>query len=274
MGNIKLQIIKDIIPQVDFLRGGKILSPVNPSGYYVIDSNTLILKDSDGSIDVIDPGFYRYDDEYFEKKLNFLNSLNIRNIFLTHRHFDHFAIMNVMNFSGEVFAHPITDEEVQYHPGFATGHINFYDLLKTYFGINPELLRHYQAKSIIDKSVKIGPYKFEIIHSPGHSPDLLVFYQKENRFIATGDLIVTVKKNKLIVRAGTLRPQGSNCYDLIRSLNKLLQLDLDILIPGHGEPLLVKKDIEEMKKNIPYMFYKVVEEYINSKKPGERFGKK
>ena len=274
MKNIDLEIINNIIPEVDFLRGGKILSPVNPEGYYVIDSNTLILKDKNGEVDVIDPGFYRYEDEYFDKKLNYLNSLKVRNIFLTHRHFDHFAIMNVMDYSGEIFAYPITDEEIQYHPGFTTGHINFYDLLKTYFGINPELLRHYHAKTITEKTVKIGQYDFEIIHSPGHSPDLIVFYQKDNKFIATGDLIVTVRKDKLIVRAGTLRPQGSNCYDLIKSLDKLEKLDLDLLIPGHGEPLLEKKQIDKMKNNIPYMFYKVVEEYINSKKPGERFKKK
>ena len=264
----------ELAPGVKVLRGEKIFSPVNPKGYYIFDCNTtIVMGPNDKFVDVIDPGFYRRNDSFFEEKREFLESLNIRNIYLTHRHFDHFSIMNVLKYRGKVYAYPITDEALQYHPGFTTGHINFFDVMKTYFDIDPSLLRHYQAEFIKEGEVEIGRYKFQVIHTPGHTPDSVTYYQPELKLAVTGDLIVAfIRKNgEKIIKAGTLRPQGSNCMDLFKSLEKLKEMEIKYLVPGHGIPVLKEEEIEEMKKNIPYLFYNVVHEYIYAKSQAERF---
>ncbi len=269
------QRLTELAPGIKVLHGEKIFSPVNPNGYYIYDCNTLIAEAEDRSlVDLIDPGFYRRNDEQFEEKRKFLEGLNIRNIYLTHRHFDHFSIMNVLKYFGKAYAYPITDEAIQYHPGFTTGHINFFDVMKTYFDIDPALLRHYQTEFIDEGEEKIGRYKFQIIPTPGHSPDSITFYQPELKLAVVGDLIVAFKRKNgdEIIKAGTLRPQGSNCFDLFRSLEKLLPLEIEILIPGHGFPLIGKEKVEKMKKNLPQMFYNVVKEYLIARNQTERFG--
>ncbi len=266
--------IYEIFPGVKLLKGEKIFSPINPKGYYIFDCNTIIVETKDGNfVDMIDPGFYRRNDPLFEEKREFFESMKVRNIYLTHRHFDHFAIMNVLNYSGKVFAYSITDEELQYHPGFTTGHINFFDVMKTYFDIDPALLRHYQAEFIGEGEVEIGRYTFQVIHTPGHTPDSITFYQKDLKLAVVGDLIVAFqrKNGERLIKAGTLRPQGSNCFDLFRSLEKIKDLPIDILVPGHGIPYLEKEAVRKMKEDFPLMFYKVVYEYLYARSQGERF---
>lgn len=271
--SIKERVI-EAVDGIKILRGEKIFSPVNPKGYYIFDCNTTIVEGENGKfVDLIDPGFYRKNDPLFEEKKEFFESLNVRNIFLTHRHFDHFAIMNVLKYSGKVFAYPITDEAIQYHPGFTTGHINFFDVMKTYFDIDPALLRHYQAEFIEEGEVEIGRFKFRVIHTPGHTPDSITYFLEDKGLAVVGDLLVAfVRKNgEELIKAGTLRPQGSNCFDLFRSLEKIKELPVKMIVPGHGVPLLNEEKVEKIKRELPHLFYNVVHEYIHSKSQGERF---
>jgi hydroxyacylglutathione hydrolase len=74
----------------------------------------------------------------------------------------------------------------------------------------------------------------EVIKTPGHTPGSVCFYSKLDRLLISGD---TVFSEGYFGRTDT--PGGDN-GQMLESLSKLSKLEVDVLLPGHGMPLLKK----------------------------------
>lgn len=74
---------------------------------------------------------------------------------------------------------------------------------------------------------------FTCVHTPGHTPGSTCFHDPERKVIFVGDAIVTP--------GGAIHgPVDEFSLDAARgrvSLNKIANLDFDILLSGHGEPV-------------------------------------
>ncbi|MBI5511179.1 MAG: MBL fold metallo-hydrolase [Deltaproteobacteria bacterium] len=82
----------------------------------------------------------------------------------------------------------------------------------------------------------LGPdFDWEAIHTPGHAPGHLCFYEHRLRSILTGDLVVAT---------GTvvIAPPNGNMTDYMASLERLLALELGFMFPGHGAPLAASRE--------------------------------
>jgi glyoxylase-like metal-dependent hydrolase (beta-lactamase superfamily II) len=95
------------------------------------------------------------------------------------------------------------------------------------------LLREGETLDLRDRSLRI-------LHRPGHSPSDTVFVDEERRLALGGDhLIKHISSNPLIARPlngiDTERPQALVTY--LDSLRRTRELDLDLVLPGHGEPI-------------------------------------
>ena len=78
----------------------------------------------------------------------------------------------------------------------------------------------------------IGPYHFEVIHTPGHAADGIVLYHRPTRILISAD---TLWESDMAVI--TPRIEGSAAvYNIQQSLNRLAELKVDKVFPGHGEP--------------------------------------
>jgi glyoxylase-like metal-dependent hydrolase (beta-lactamase superfamily II) len=74
-------------------------------------------------------------------------------------------------------------------------------------------------------------FKFEVLWTPGHSPGHVCLYERERRFIFTGDHILY----ETIPRVGFNPQSGDNpLSDYISSLKKLEHLNVHFTLPGHG----------------------------------------
>ncbi len=87
----------------------------------------------------------------------------------------------------------------------------------------------------VDRRLKdgdaIGP--FTVVHLPGHTPGSVAFYHASRKILFAGDAVVTSRG-----RATLSSPWATYDRDeAIRSLEKLTKLSIDVLVPGHGEPL-------------------------------------
>ncbi|MDK2826927.1 MAG: hydroxyacylglutathione hydrolase [Methanolobus sp.] len=71
--------------------------------------------------------------------------------------------------------------------------------------------------------------ELEVIHTPGHTPGGICLYEANSKSLFSGD---TVFPNGSIGRTDF---QGGNRNQLTESINKLVQLDVKTLYPGHGE---------------------------------------
>lgn len=75
--------------------------------------------------------------------------------------------------------------------------------------------------------IKIGDFKFQALHTPGHSIGSLCFFEPNHNILITGDVVF---------RHGSFGrvdlPTG-NPQQLIASITRLAQLPVEILLPGH-----------------------------------------
>lgn len=74
------------------------------------------------------------------------------------------------------------------------------------------------------EEIQAGSYRFQAIHTPGHSPEHLCFYEPDRGWLFTGDLYVGGRDRAL--RA------GYDIWEIIASLKRVAALDIRALFPG------------------------------------------
>jgi glyoxylase-like metal-dependent hydrolase (beta-lactamase superfamily II) len=87
-------------------------------------------------------------------------------------------------------------------------------------------------------TVELRDRTLEVHFRPGHSPTDTVFEDRERRMLIAGDhLLKHISSNPLITRpvGQEERPQALVTY--IDSLRRTREMDLDLVLPGHGEPI-------------------------------------
>jgi glyoxylase-like metal-dependent hydrolase (beta-lactamase superfamily II) len=72
-----------------------------------------------------------------------------------------------------------------------------------------------------------GSWHLEAIHTPGHAPGHLAFYERRYRLLFAGDMVSTLSS---IVIA----PPEGDLAVYLRSLERLRELDCCLLLPSHG----------------------------------------
>ena len=81
-------------------------------------------------------------------------------------------------------------------------------------------------------------------HRPGHSPSDTVFHDRERRILIAADhLLGHISSNPLITRPrdGSQRAQALVQY--LDSLAATREMDVDLVLPGHGDPFTGHRDI-------------------------------
>ena len=82
------------------------------------------------------------------------------------------------------------------------------------------------------QEIQVGPYRFEVIHTPGHAADGLVLYCRSRRILLSSDALW---ENDFPVM--TLAVEGADAIaTMLTSLNKIATLEVDRVFPGHGAP--------------------------------------
>lgn len=190
-------------------------------------TNTYLLGDPDTkSAVVIDPA---WDGEQIAG-VALDRGWQIRAIWLTHAHFDHFGGVSGIEKSTDtlipVALHPLDFPLWQVHGG------------ATYFGITefdpgPEPTIDLEA----GMELTLGTYRFEVRHTPGHSLGHVIFVSEGLGVVFCGDLIFSGS-------VGRTDLQGGNWDTLLQSIREeILELpDETHLFTGHGPPTTVGKE--------------------------------
>jgi glyoxylase-like metal-dependent hydrolase (beta-lactamase superfamily II) len=78
----------------------------------------------------------------------------------------------------------------------------------------------------------------EVGFRPGHSPTDTVFHDRARRMLVAGDhLIKHISSNPLISRPVGSKERPRSLMTYIDSLKKTQAMDLDLVLPGHGDPV-------------------------------------
>jgi len=150
-------------------------------------------------------------------------------------HIDHFA--GNYFFDGTVVAHEGTREAVFTFP---------VERLKEIIGKEyPDSLRFmdeytFRPPSITcsqDMQLYVGDHTFHLIHLPGHTPYQMAVYIPQEKVIFSADNVFCNVQAWL---------QDALPYQWLNSLEKIEELDVDVIVPGHGN-ICDRKYIPEMK---------------------------
>ena len=189
-------------------------------------TNCYIVEDEESKETmVIDPGGEP------EKIIDMLNTLGINElkyIYLTHCHGDHFGgILELKKQKGG---------KVLIHRDDAEGLYNSSISLTYYIGMDDIEL---EADSRVDEgdTIHLGNLEFKVIHTPGHTKGGTCLYCKEQALLFSGD---TLFKGTW----GITDLPTSSFPDIIASItNKLATLpDETIVYPGHGKSTRIKEE--------------------------------
>ncbi len=181
-------------------------------------ANCYIFGDgSTKDVVVIDPGGEP------NKIIDFINknSYVVKNIILTHGHFDHIGgLKEVKQYSGvEILIHKLDSEML------TDSAQNFSKFIGLKAG---EVIQVPADKFVTDGDVfYVGGISYKIIHTPGHTRGgISILFDK---YLFSGD---TLFKESI----GRTDLPFSNHSDILNSVNKLIELDSDVIVyPGHGE---------------------------------------
>ena len=102
----------------------------------------------------------------------------------------------------------------------------------------------------------------EVIYTPGHSDDSVSLYFKEDKVLVTGDLVTL---------PGDL-PIYTSYNELIKSLNKIKEIDFNVLLSSWAEPKSDNEAKDVIDKSISYLMNldKIVEEVSNGNVPEDK----
>lgn len=77
-----------------------------------------------------------------------------------------------------------------------------------------------------DLTLAVGDHTFELLHTPGHTPGQIAVHVPQERVVFTGDTIFSECQTWLM---------GSNVTEWLAALDRIAKLDVDWVVPGHGD---------------------------------------
>jgi len=198
----------------------------------MLDCNTYVIKGNPAII--IDPGSPQFLTALVQDlQQDGIETKDIDIITNTHLHADHCGANEAFKqISGaEILSHPLQKQ--------------FYDraVIETarFFGFPPT---EFAADSYVDSNkLDTGDMEFEFISSPGHSPDSICLYSQRDKVLICGDVIFAGN-------VGRADLPGGNADELKRSIEKLSQLEINYLLPGHMDIITTA---EEVKDNFEFI---------------------
>jgi endoribonuclease LACTB2 len=132
-------------------------------------------------------------------------------IVLTHHHPDHIGAANACaeRYQVPIWAHPWTAEKLK-------------DRIAVSRTIHDR--DHLDLGPCPDGS---GPWHLEAVHTPGHAPGHLAFYEPRYRLLFVADMISTVS-------SVVIAPPEGDLHVYMQSLARLRSFDCRLLLPAHG----------------------------------------
>lgn len=196
------------------------LGPLGTNCYIVYDNKHALIIDPGGEASNIV--------EFLQQE-----GLSACAILLTHAHFDHIGGVQLLR----------TDLALDVYL-----HQNEQDWLD-----NPELNRSAsfgaeivtkRAEHILQSGkIQVGPFLFDVIHTPGHSPGSVSFIFEEAGFVISGDVLFQQGIGRTDLPGGDMK-------QLETSIRRKLYLldDAFVVYPGHGPETTIKAE----KENNPF----------------------
>lgn len=183
----------------------RIVAPPLAANCYLLIDEQKALIDVGGDAEFIFKALKRYIEP---KELDY--------VLLTHSHYDHASAAGYFKGIAKIAIH---EEEMK--------------LLKlqkfaSVFGIR---FKAFEPDILLKggEVFELGEAKLEVIHTPGHSPGSVCFYEPKKKWLFSGDTVFAYGS------FGRYDLPGGNGRLLLESIEKLSKLEVENLYPGHED---------------------------------------
>ena len=202
----------------------------------MLDCNTYVIRDKIGVI--IDPGSPQFLPALVKNlREDGIDPEDIDIIANTHLHGDHCG-------ANQAFKQ-LSGARITVHPAQQRSYDIAVIQTARFFGFSP--LDFKADDCFEDNLLKAGSMEFELIHSPGHSPDSICYYCPGDRVLLCGDVVFAQN-------TGRVDLPGGNADELRQSIEELSKLDIEYLLPGHMNVVIgateVAHNFEFIKENV------------------------
>jgi len=210
-------------------------------------ANTFLLTDDEGAI-IIDagcgwPAAYAKLKDFLAS--NGFSPADVHTVVLSHAHPDHMGAMPFLleESSPRIFIHPLEVELARdprlLNKSFDMCYITDYymerlgdadpasfDILEYFSGLCP--MGDAAAAATVEEgeTLELGGRTFEAIHTPGHAPGHLSFFERQTGILLSGDIIGEV--------VAWYCPSGGGARGYLESLDKVEALPVRLIMPSHG----------------------------------------
>src|SRR5699024_1369220 len=196
-----------------------------------LGTNCYVLSKEDQAI-VIDPGGEANIVTGYLKDQN----LTLNAILLTHAHYDHIGGVDELRkqHEVEVCMHEL-EKDWLIEPELNGSH--------QFLSPHQKIKTHHPENLIDEGHHQIGPFEFDIIHTPGHSPGLISFIFPDEHVLISGDVLFHHGVGRTDLLSGSLEELANSI------INKIYKLPGAYTVyPGHGP----STTIETEKNTNPY----------------------
>ena len=221
--------------------------------------NSYVIKNTKRNL-IIDTGFNRQEcQEAMRAGLDELEvDLKETDLFITHMHADHFGLVSSLaTDASRVYFNKPDAEWIKCGGGWKQI-INYAELngfprgeLQTALSDHPGF--KYSGKRVPElyiicegDIISAGSYKFRCVETPGHTRGHMCLYERDKKFLMAGDHILADITPNITCWFDEINPLA----DYLESLDKVYNLDVDLVFPGHhGIIRNCKERIGELKQH-------------------------
>jgi glyoxylase-like metal-dependent hydrolase (beta-lactamase superfamily II) len=209
----------------------------------------LAAGDSEHGALLVDTGWDS--DDTFDYLKRALADRPVGQIVVTHTHLDHYGLANRLKqyTNAQLYMHELEEKLIQ------SRYINLDELLKEVavslkvhgvppaeldqLGAAPLPMRQFADPAPPDatlrggETITTGYFNFKVLWTPGHSPGHVCLYEPDKKILLSGDHILPT-----ITPHVGMHPQsgGNPLGDYLASLNRLKELEVATVLPGHEQP--------------------------------------
>ncbi len=163
----------------------------------------------------------------------------IKRVILTHTHLDHIGCLSEIQKEipwAELWLHQAEADLLEQGEERAVyGMDMFRTLCQMQFRLKPGAFRFQVHRKLQGGEIlNLGDMSWEVLHIPGHSIGSIGLYHREMKILIPGDVVYAD------YAIGRFDLYGANARELKKSLLRLAELEVDILLPGHNR---VVKDL-------------------------------
>ncbi|MFW9957365.1 MAG: MBL fold metallo-hydrolase [Candidatus Odinarchaeota archaeon] len=149
----------------------------------------------------------------------FADRNEINHVYVSHSHEDHVGCLKIFERRATIYANELTQKVLRAPPQYG----EFFN----YVWGQPEAV---SDLSPMPNRFSIGNLDFEVVPVPGHTMEMIGFYEPERKWFFSADAVPLPSKKKIAM-------PDENIPQMVATMEKLVAMDIDILFDSHRGPI-------------------------------------